>query len=104
MTANGYSVIEPNFRCRLGEMDLVAKLGDQWVFVEVKTRRGTGFGPARDAITSAKAGRLLQIAETYLQERGHLDVNWRIDLIAVQLDAQGKLLRIDHIENAVSGW
>lgn len=85
-------------------MDVVTSLGDEWVFVEVKTRRGDSHGSPEDAITPAKAARLLRVAESYLQEHGLLDVDWRVDLIAVELDTGGKLMRIEQIAGAVTGW
>lgn len=100
----GYCVVERNYRCPEGEIDIVARLGSQWVFVEVKTRRGDRYGAPEDAVTAAKAARLLRIGESYLQEHQLVDVNWRVDVVAVELDRAGALLRIDHIENAVTGW
>jgi putative endonuclease len=100
----GYCVVDRNYRCPEGEIDIVARLGPQWVFVEVKTRRGDTYGAPEDAITTAKATRLLRIGESYLQEHHLVDVNWRVDVIAVELDRAGTLIRVDHIENAVTGW
>jgi putative endonuclease len=100
----GYLIIERNYRCAVGEMDIVARHGTRWVFVEVKTRRGNTYGKPEDAITRAKALRLLQVAETYLTEKEIDNVNWRIDLVAVEMDHGGRLLRVDQIQNAVTGW
>ena len=85
-------------------MDIVTRLGDEWVFVEVKARRGDSYGSPEDAITPAKAARLLRVAESYLQEHGLLELDWRVDLIAVELDTKGKLLRVEQITNAATGW
>ncbi len=104
LAAAGHEIVERNYRCSEGEMDLIARQEDVWVFVEVKTRRGDAYGRPEDAVTPAKAARLLRVAESYLQERGLADVAWRVDVIAVELDSGGKLLRIEQIENAVSGW
>lgn len=100
----GYHVVERNYRCAEGEVDIVAQLGQQWVFVEVKTRRGRSHGAPEDAVTTEKATRLLRLGECYLQEHMLADVDWRIDVIAVELDRQGTLIRVDHIESAVTGW
>ena len=104
LKAKGIRIVDRNWRCSRGEIDLVARDGDVLVFVEVKTRRGESHGKPEDAITRAKADRLLQVAESYLQERGLIDVDWRVDVVAVELDASGKLLRVEQIENAVTGW
>lgn len=104
LQAAGYRIVERNYRCPAGEMDLVTSIGDQWIFLEVKTRRGDAHGLPEDAITPAKAARLLTIAESYLQAHGLVDVDWRVDLFAIELDAGGRLLRTEQIENAVTGW
>lgn len=98
----GLQIIEGNYRCTLGEMDLIAKRDNTWVFVEVKTRRGNRYGTAADAVNSRKQKKIMQVAETYLQEHGLIDADWRIDVVAIDMDARGKLLGIDVIENAVS--
>jgi len=103
LEAKGYQIVERNWRCQHGEVDLVARAGAEWVFVEVKTRRGRDMGAPEEALTAAKQKKLLAVAEEYTLEHG-LDVDWRIDLVAVELDKSGKLLRCDHIPNAVLGW
>lgn len=104
LQAKGYVIVERNWRCRAGEIDLVAQQGETLVFVEVKTRRGRDFGAPEEGITSRKAQKLLQIGQQYVAERELDDVDWRIDLVAVELDKSGKLLRCDHLESAVWGW
>ena len=71
--------------------------------MEVKTRRGRDSGAPEEALTPRKSRRLLQLGQLYVAEHD-LDVDWRIDLVAVELDKQGKLLRCEHIPNAVLGW
>ncbi len=103
LQAKGYQIVERNWRCRHGEIDLVARAGTEWVFVEVKTRRGREMGSPEEALTAYKSKKLIQLAQIYLSDHD-LDVDWRIDLIAVELDHSGKLLRCEQIENAVLGW
>jgi putative endonuclease len=98
----GLQIIEGNYRCALGEMDLIAKCENTWVFVEVKTRRGNRFGTAADAVDARKQKKIMQVAETYLQEHGLSDADWRIDVVAIDMDSRGQLLGIEVIENAVS--
>lgn len=104
LEAKGYQIIERNWRCNRGEIDLVAQAGQTVVFVEVKTRRGRKMGAPEAGLTSYKSNKLLQLGEIYVQENDLSDVNWRIDLVAVELDHSGKLLRCEHIPNAVLGW
>jgi putative endonuclease len=82
-------------------LDIVAQDGDTLIFVEVRTRRGNRFGTAEESITPAKQARLVELAQTYLQDIPRPNPPWRIDVVAVQL-GQG-LPQINHIENAV-GW
>lgn len=104
LESHGYKVLDRNWRCLRGEIDLVAKEGDVLVFVEVKTRRGRDYGTPEEALTKVKAKRLLELGQRYMLERDLEDVEWRVDLVAVELDRQGKLLRFEHIPNAVWAW
>jgi putative endonuclease len=104
LEADGYRIVARNWRCAKGEIDLVAQAGDGLlVFVEVKTRRGRSMGLPEEALTLHKSRQLVQLAEIYLGEHD-LDVEWRLDLMAVELDHSGKLLRCEHIQDAVLGW
>lgn len=104
LESQGYKLLERNWRCRRGEIDLVAQAGDVLVFVEVKTRRGRNYGTPEEAITSYKSKRLLELSQRYLLERDLDDVEWRVDLVAVELDRQGTLLRCEHVPNIVWAW
>ena len=104
LESQGYVILDRNWRCNRGEIDLVAQEGSVLVFVEVKTRRGRDFGTPEEAITRSKANRLLELGQRYLLERDLEDVEWRVDMVAVELDLQGKLLRCEHVPNAVWAW
>lgn len=104
LEATGYTIVERNWRCRGGEIDIVARDGETVVFVEVKTRRGRDYGAPEEALTPHKAQKLLQLGQLYVADHSLDDVNWRIDLMALELDERGLLLRCDHIPNAVPGW
>ena len=99
LQSRGYTIVAQNWRCSRGEMDLIAQEGDTVIFVEVKTRRGRDLGSPEDAITLHKARKLFTVAQTYLAEQDSGDIPWRIDLVAVELDKQGKLLRCEHRQN-----
>ena len=90
-----------NYRSRWGEVDIVARLGEEFIFVEVKTRRGAAFGTPEESITAAKSQRLIATAQDYLQKNRLEQSSWRIDLISIHLDESGKLLEVSHLENAV---
>src|SRR5258708_29297123 len=96
----GYRIIERNFRCRSGEIDLVAEEGQDLVFVEVKTRRGTSRGLPEEAITSRKARKLQEVAFYYLDAQNLPDCSWRIDVVAVQFSSTGRLEEIRVYQHA----
>ncbi|MFH1084405.1 MAG: YraN family protein [Chloroflexota bacterium] len=90
----GYAIIARNWRCGAGEVDIVARDGDCWVFVEVKTRRSRTLGVPELALTSPKLARLRMAALQYLGEHGLDQVDWRIDLTAIELDGRGEPERL----------
>lgn len=97
----GYRVAARNWRCPIGEIDLVAERDDLLVFVEVRTRRGDRLGTPQESVTAAKQAKLIETAQTYLLEHAIEDRDWRIDVVAIQLSPRGKLVSIEVIENAV---
>ncbi len=98
---NGYKIIETNYRCRDGEVDIVARQRDALVFVEVKTRKSLIFGTPEESITPAKMQKLKAVAEYYNQNHDDLPSEWRIDVVAIEINSAGKIARIELIENAV---
>ena len=101
LESKGYRILERNYRRREGEIDIVAARGGCLVFVEVRTRRGQERGSAVESVGPAKGARLAALAEAYCQERPDLPPDRRIDVVAVDLTPEGRLLSIQHIENAV---
>jgi len=99
----GYTLLARNYRCAYGEIDLIAQKGETLVFVEVRTRRGTAFGSPEESITARKQAHLIAAAQHYLQENLVSNENWRIDVVAVEMAKNGKLLRVEVLENAVTG-
>lgn len=97
----GYMILARNWRCPVGEIDIVAREGETLAFVEVRTRRGKGFGTPEESITHAKKAKLVEVAQTYLQEAGLEDVAWRIDVIAIEIGQHGELQRLNLIRNAI---
>jgi putative endonuclease len=96
----GATIVARNWRCRAGEIDLVALLGGQLLFVEVRTRRA-GAAP-EESVGPNKAARLRRLAYAYLAAAGAApEPPWRIDVIAVEVDAAGRVARLEQIESAV---
>jgi putative endonuclease len=98
----GYRIRDTNFRCRYGEIDVVAEKKDSLIFIEVRTKTGTDFCSPEESVTFAKKEKLIASALAYRDIHQNLPLSWRIDFVAVELDQKGKATRIELIENAVS--
>ncbi len=113
LAESGLTILTRNWRCAAGELDIVAQdvapdyatgeMAATWlVLVEVRTRRGNRYGTAIQSVSTQKQAKLREVAGHYIQSVGWQGP-WRIDLVAVQMDAQGHLLAVDHIRHAVMG-
>ncbi len=89
-------ILDRNWRCELGELDLVARDGDSLVVCEVKTRRGEAFGPPSEAVTWRKAARLRRLALRWLDEHPVSPLEVRIDVVGIVV-APGSAPRIEHL-------
>jgi putative endonuclease len=83
LTRAGLRVLDRNWRCREGELDIVAREGSALVFCEVKTRRGTGFGHPVEAVTPAKQRRLRILAHRWLAAHDEHAPDVRFDVVGV---------------------
>ena len=97
----GYCILDTKYRCRFGEVDIVARDGEELVFVEVRTRRGGGFGAPEESLSAAKMRRLVTTCEDYIQRRTGEHTEWRIDLVCVHLDRGREAPRIHHLRHAI---
>jgi putative endonuclease len=79
----GYRVVARNWRCSVGELDLVLVRGDTLVFCEVKSRRGSGFGGGWEAVTARKRQKLRALAQTFLLMHGSAPRSVRFDVASV---------------------
>jgi putative endonuclease len=93
LEALGMKVLERNFRCRAGEIDVVARDGDTVVFVEVKERGDDSHGEAVEAVTAAKRLRVVRAARIYAAARGVSERPLRFDVVAIDWTAAGPRLR-----------
>jgi putative endonuclease len=92
----GYQIIERNWRCNFGEIDLIAKDNNRIVFVEVKTRNGSGYGHPFEAITALKVSRMRKLAAQWCAENKSAGSKVRMDAIAVLIH-NGKVA-IEHLK------
>ncbi len=94
----GYKCLSRNYRCVLGEIDLIAKDGNTLVFIEIKTRRGKSPGQAKEAVTERKKRQLSKLALFYMKANDCCDVRSRFDVVAVNLGHGRK--EIEVVKNA----
>jgi putative endonuclease len=94
----GYTLVERNYRTRLGELDLIVRKGTTLVFVEVKLRRGTAFGDPLEAVTPHKQAKIRSLAELYLLDREPAFDTVRLDVVGILLGKGPP--RVRHIEDA----
>jgi putative endonuclease len=97
LIAQGYRLLDRNWRCEIGEIDLVLEHGPETVFVEVKTRSGTGYGHPFEAVTVVKLARLRRLASLWCERHGAARRAIRIDAVSV-LASPGGAPVIEHLE------
>ena len=101
LESNGYTILGANVRCGRSEIDIVAEQDGTLVFAEVRTRRGQSLGTPEESITPRKRQQMLTAAQAYLAESDGWHLNWRIDIVAVELDYLDRVSRLSLIRNAV---
>ncbi len=95
LSGDGFTILDRNWRCRYGELDIIAAEGEVLIFVEVKTRTGRAFGTPAEAVTHTKLRRLRRLAGIWLAAQGRSWPAVRIDVIEIRLS--GPVPEITHI-------
>ena len=95
----GYTIVAMNWRCRHGEVDIIACFDNIWAFIEVKTRRGSETEDAFVNITPQKQQKFIKTVQAYCAEHRLDNINWRIDAVAVIFPRTGQPM-IEHVEDA----
>jgi putative endonuclease len=98
LEAQGFRILARNFRCRSGEIDVVARDGDVTVFVEVKDRHGRSHGEGHESVTFGKRQRVVRAARIFAAARGLSDSPARFDVVSI--DREGGATRIRHDRGA----
>jgi putative endonuclease len=97
----GYILLERNWRCRIGEIDLIALDGNTLVFVEVRSRTNpTRYGTAIEAVTPRKCRQVREVATAYLKQRGGLPQPLRFDVVAITFLGGGNAPETKHLQGA----
>lgn len=94
-----HAIVERNFRCKCGEIDIIARDGKELVFVEVKTRRNALYGPPQLSVTPFKQRQISKAALTWLAQKKMENIPARFDVVAILLGDHA-LPQIEHIKNA----
>lgn len=96
LVEKGYKIVESNVKISYQEVDIIAKLGDDLIFIEVKTRTTLTFGQADEAVGGRKLNNLKEAVEYYVYEKKHDPGRVRMDLIAIDIDKRKKIAKIKH--------
>jgi len=102
LRAKGFEILDSNWHCSYGELDIIARHRDVIVFVEVRARHAASTEAAFESIQAPKQRKLEKSALAYLEAHHLEDSMWRIDVIAIALSRSGAAI-IDHVEDAL-GW
>ncbi len=94
---SGYRILARNYRCRYGEIDLIAEEGGSLVFIEVKTRSSAAFGHPLEAVDAHKRGQLTRAARHYLEATDSTERFCRFDVVAVTVGGE---LHLEVVRNA----
>lgn len=100
LVESGYTILDRNFRCKTGEIDLIAREGDYICFIEVKTRCGNLFGSPCEAVNYPKQQRISKTAQMYILKKKLFKFNFRFDVIEVILNKENSRSSIKLIKNA----
>lgn len=95
----GYKILEKNYRCKIGEADVIARKDGRLIFIEVKTRMSARYGPPEEAVHKTKQRKITQIAEWYRKEKKLLEDPVSFEVVAVDWSG-GKEPRVKHICDA----
>jgi putative endonuclease len=93
-----YTIVARNFRCRAGEIDLVALDGPTLVFVEVRSRNGAGMGTPLESVDGRKQAQVARVARYFLAARGWMERDARFDVIGIRFDREPPA--VEHVQNA----
>jgi putative endonuclease len=103
LTRSGFAIVHRNYRCRSGEVDVIAREGETTVFVEVKERRGDSHGQGHESVTFGKRRRLIRAARLFAAAHGLDERPLRFDVISIDWDEQGPQVRHDRGAFDLSG-
>lgn len=101
LCSEGYEILARNYRCPLGEIDLIARQGDLLVFVEVRSRWSGNFGSPEESISDRKKNKLIDLANYYLSVELQCEIPCRFDFIGIKFNYPDEVDRINHITGII---
>ncbi len=99
LAGKGYRIIDRNYKCRVGELDIIAMEGETLIFIEVKTRKDLSYGLPCESITATKKWHISRAVGYYTAIHKLEDLNMRIDVVEVLATKAG--MYIHHIKDAI---
>ena len=96
----GYKILEVNFRCKCGEIDIIALDNGYICFIEVKTRYGTNFGIPAESVIFSKQKKIYKTAQVYILYKNITNFNFRFDVMEVTLNGDNNDFIVNHIHDA----
>lgn len=101
LSERAYRIVERNWRCRTGELDIIAEKADKLIFIEVRTRRPSGrFGSAKESVDYRKQLKVKETAQFYLHRFQKYEQSIQFDVITVEVSVDGAEPHIEHIQGA----
>ncbi len=100
LEANGYTILTTNYRCKMGEIDIIAADGDTIVFIEVKTRSTDKYGQPREFVNYSKQKKIIKTALHYIVNKNLTDYMSRFDIVDILVDNNNSSNVITLIKNA----
>ena len=101
---NGYGIVERNYRCPYGEIDIIAMDSDVLVFVEVKTRTSDLFGLPKESVDARKQRHIIKASTEYLARSGLTDTPARFDVVSIEMDGKGGGTSMELVRNAFDAF
>lgn len=98
----GYKILDKNYRCKIGEVDIIAKDKEYLVFIEVKTRYSLKYGYPCESVTKWKQKNIIRVAQHYLKKKDLYNQSIRFDVIEILID-QNQKPWVRHMENSFWG-
>lgn len=101
LKAAGYKILERNYNTRGGEIDIIAKDGNELVFVEVKSLADEKVKQLAETISAHKQQALIKTCRKWIWKQEFDEINWRIDFIGLIVDSRGRIKKLQHLKNAI---